>query len=381
MQIDMTLATSYKPVLVCIAKVCVLMMFHYGSASILFVTERYAIMLAVLYIDHWLSYEYIVNTNSFIAVLAISLLVHELRDSGVQERIHGELSHTIVLSLLMICNIFVLMVGENSSILHGKQSVLHLLTGSSSTPTVQPATGASAKRNDRSRLDQATAVPCCPGGDSLVYILLTCSLLVVLSTCAMPVSTHDPVLNNLRVWSFTILCMIWLYTVHYNQLRYSSVAPFTSCVLRFSSILFLTPTLYAIMGVFVMGFCLAATYSLKHASLYEIQSAFQPTPDYVHQLGSSTNCATGVVREASPGCVITNRVPTVLSDKPESRLSASNSGISSSANTSDTATSGVVAIGDYGDTNVDIDGVESGDPNAVLDYNSLFEQVLSQQVV
>jgi len=98
MNIDMTLATSYKPVLVCIVKVCILMVFHYASVPILFATERYALIVAMLYIDKWLAHEYIVNTNSCTAVLAGSLLVHELRDAGVQERLHGEFAHNVVLS-------------------------------------------------------------------------------------------------------------------------------------------------------------------------------------------------------------------------------------------------------------------------------------------
>jgi hypothetical protein len=372
MQIDMTLATSYKPVLVCIGKVCMLLLFHYSSASILYVTERYAIILAVLYIDHWLAYEYIVNTNSFTAVLAVSLLVHELRDAGVQERIHGELAHTIVLSILMVCNTLVLMCGE-------KQSFLHLLIPSATTP--QPTTdGISTKKTDRPHLPQPNPVQCYSGGGALMYILLTCILLVLLSTCAMPVSAHDPVLTHLRIWSFTILSMTWLYTVDYKQLRYSSVAPFTPCVLRFSCILFLTPTPFAIGGSALMGLCLAATYSWQHRPRYEIPT-IQPTGEEVGtpQLNPVERCGR-VVREASPGCVVTYRNPMVLPGKHESLPNAVASGIGMSTNVVGEIGS-VVDTADYDSTTIDM--ADTGDlrPNPSMDYNSLFEQVLSQQVV
>jgi hypothetical protein len=113
MQIDMSLATSYKPVIMCAVKVCALMVFHYTSIPVLFVTERYALIMAFLYVDTWLDQEYIVNTNGCVAIIAGSLLVHELRDAGIQERIHGEVAHNIVLSILVGSNALLLVFGEH----------------------------------------------------------------------------------------------------------------------------------------------------------------------------------------------------------------------------------------------------------------------------
>jgi hypothetical protein len=375
MQIDMTLATSYKPVLVCIAKVCALMVFHYSSASVLFVTERYAVIVAVLYIDHWLSYEYIVNTNSFASVLAISLLVHELRDAGIQERLHGELSHTILLSVLLASNVVVLVLGEN-------QSILHLLS-SSPVVTLQPASVANiTKKVERSRLNQHNPVPGCSGFGPLMHILFTCTLLVMLSTCAMPVSIHDPVLTNLRVWSFTALSMIWFYTIYYKQLRYSGIAPFTPCVLRFSGILFLTPTPFAIGGVLLMGVCLVATHSWQHRPLHEMQSIVQPSTEHPNEPDKNTNRVTSVVREPSPGCVITYRAPLVLSEKSDSVLNIG-SIISGSnypgGNGGNGIAEGIADTRAADDTNLETGGVEDGVPSSGMDYNSLFQQALDQQ--
>ena len=397
MHIDMALAASYKPVLVCIGKICLLMIFHYGSVSILFVTERYAVIIAALYIDHWLAYEYIINTNSFAAVLALSLLVHELRDAGVQERLHGEISHTVLLSILMACNILVLVLGEN-------QSFMHLMLSASSNSTLElVSNGNSTKKTERVRTHQSNSVPTFlqgvgGGGDdvgsggfsgTLMYVLLTCTLLVLLSTCAMPVSIHDPVLNNIRVWSFAALSMIWLYTVNYKHLRYSVVASFTPCILRFSAILFLTPTPFAIGGVFILGVCVVVTHSWQYRPQNEMQPSEQP-----YQSVATNNHLTSVVRDASPGCVISYRPPSAPLDKTESHLnnvSSRNGNHNHSTNTSNnTSGSGggsiiasvpntVTDIAQHDNVSIDIGSTEIGSQNPAVDYNSLFEQVLSEQ--
>lgn len=205
MNIDMSLATSYKPVLVCIVKVCTLMVFHYASAPVLFATERYALIIAALYVDKWLSYEYIVNTNSCTAVLAGSLLVHELRDTGIQERTHGEFAHNVVLAILVACNVLVLLMGENRSLTH-MTGPLHLPASSHSDSDVDPS---KRPRQQHLNLHSAHHSHSTYNTGALICVLCNSSLLAVLSTCAMPVNAHDPVLNNIRVWSFMALTLSW----------------------------------------------------------------------------------------------------------------------------------------------------------------------------
>lgn len=365
--------------------------------SILFATERYAIILAVLYIDQWLAWEYIINTNSFILVLALSLLVHELRDSGVQERLHGELSHTIVLAMLVGSNTLVLIFGEPLLVL---RKMCHVSSGTITSSTAATV-AANMKKIERSRLTQSnpSSFHCDGGYGALVFMLLTCFLLIILSTCAMPVSTHDPVLNNLRVWSFTALSMIWFYTIEYKQLRYSNVASLTPCVLRFSCILFLTPTPVAIGGVLLMSIFLAATYTWQHICMQEISSTLiqnntsQPTENNHHTLSKVGRTTTGAVREQSPGCVISHRAPSILSDKIDSMANAA--GITSALSTmvgGGGAGSGmivnmnsylkesVIDVRDSTDANDETATHEAMTNDTFVDYNTLFEQVLSQQV-
>lgn len=350
MNIDMTLATSYKPILICIAKVCALMVFHYASAPMFFITERYAMIVAVMYIDKWLAHEYIINTNSCNAVLTGSLLVHELRDAGVQERLHGEFTHNLILCFLFLSNISILVMGEH-------QTMLHLLFASNqgtNTTSSDPILDTSIKdfdTNNKGLRPQANTNNICgvsfnpnanPNTPSntlsnthtsvgpLMCVLSTSLLLVLLSTCAMPVSAHDSVLNNLRVWSFTILSLSWMYTVNYKDLRYSTVVPFTPCLLRFSCILFLTPTPIAIAGIFIMSACLAATHTWlnKHRPpQYETFSS-----DYVHQgvypsvhqgiqQGYVNDTVAVVVRDtkpnSSPSSGMSYRAPSATPSKPE----------------------------------------------------------------
>jgi len=247
MALDMALATSYKPVLVCIAKVCVLMAFHYASVMLLFVTERYAAIVALLYLDQWLAHEYILNTNSCVAVLAGSLLVHELRDAGVQERLHGVAVHNVVLALLVMSNLLVLVLGDSPP--------------GSWASVVAPSGGGGGEEGEDTgvlkKLKLANAnhprSSVCWRSGPLLAVLCTSCLLVLLSTCSLPVSPHDPLLNNGRVWAFVALSLTWMYTVNCRELRYCSVAAFTPCVLRFSSVLFLTPAPVAFAGVALMA--------------------------------------------------------------------------------------------------------------------------------
>ena len=274
MPLDMALATSYKPVLVCIAKVCVLMAFHYASAVVLFVTERYAVVVALLYVDQWLAQEYILNTNSCVAVLAGSLLVHELRDAGVQERLHGNAVHNALLALLAASNVLVLALGEHPSWLDAVRGVGGGGGGGGASTLPSSSSASSSSGSFACEEGEDTGVlkklKLMHGGDSgraaargsLFAVLWTSSLLVLLSTCSLPVSPHDPLLNNVRVWAFVALSLTWMYTVNGRELRYCSVAPFTPCVLRFSCVLFLTPAPVAFAGVGLMAAGLCALTAL-----------------------------------------------------------------------------------------------------------------------
>jgi len=384
MNIDMTLATSYKPILVCIAKVCALMIFHYASVPVLFVTERYAIILAVLYNDNWLAQEYIINTNSCTAVLAGSLLVHELRDAGIQERLHGDAAHTVILIILTVGNIFVLVFGE-------QQGIFHLLfppTQSMSAMVPDSIPDTSIDTNNKrprqqlhmnniygSQFSSNTHVSIGP----FLCVLSTSLLLVVLSTCAMPASTHDPFLNNLRIWSFTVLSLTWMYTVNYKDLRYSTVAPFTPCIIRFSCVLFLTPPSLAIAGVLLISACLAGTHvwTTKHqASQCDLFS-----PDHVHQgvhQASSNDSVAVVVRDTktnpSTGSVISYRAPSVITEKSEV------TGVGVTAIPAPGLTRGIVEnLNSYSDLPDDRDKEHTAIPDNSIDYDSMFLQALSER--
>jgi hypothetical protein len=362
MQIDMTLATSYKPVIMCAVKVCALMVFQYTSIPMLFITERYALIVAFLYVDAWLDREYIVNTNSCIAIIAGSLLVHELRDAGIQERMHGEVAHNIILSILVCSNALLLVFGENLSFIR--------LMGVSGTTHAQPVLVSSTfDTNNKPRYNQN------PGNHlhhsnvvstgSLVCVLITCALLVLLSTCAIEFSIHDPMLTNLRVWSFVTLSLTWFYTINYRNLRYSTVAPFTPCLLKFSCVLFLTPVPVAIGGISMMGVCLATTYMWICKQQQDIQShenTHQPTP--------IIDNVTVVVRESKSHCIpsslVSYRTPAASADKIEPQQVKSLS-------------SGTVASF-VGGSEVSVSNTESasGKPPDV-DYDSLFRQAISEQ--
>jgi hypothetical protein len=405
MNIDMTLATSYKPVLLCIFKVCLLNCFHYSTMSLLFATERYALIIAALYIDNWMAYEYIVNTNSCVAVLSLSLLVHELRDAGVQERVHGGLAHTIVLSILVASNLIIMVFGENhdlKGILTSSKNTSYESTPESSNASTYPD---KKYRCPQTNLPHSTHFNYGYTPSALFCVLFNCVLLVVLSSCAMPVNAQDPLLNNLRVWSFMVLSLTWLYTVHYRELRYSFVAPFTPCILRFSSILFMTPTPFAIGGIALM----VCTLVMVHARLenqYHQDNSTTSTyaVDSVYQPKNIPDRAVVVGRDPLPGSMITYRASNTLQEKSDSVVLNVSNNSGSIQNGSMGIGNGSNSIGGSGGNGVssgkvnltvldtgfgnahttpDTSGLDTvsviGNKLAPLDYDSLFQEVMKEQ--
>ena len=359
------------------------MVFHYSSIPILFVTERYALILAVLFVDKWLAHEYIVNTNSCVAVLALSLLVHELRDAGVQERLHGDVAHNVILSLLVISNILVLTLGEHQTIFHAF-SLSNQAVGLNSEPSsVSDANNKRPRQPFHPHDTQGvygvlfnSKTP--PAIGALTCVVGVSILLVLLSTCAMPVSTHDPFLNNLRVWSFTVLSLTWLYTVNYRDLRYSIVAPFTPCLLRFSCVLFFTPTPLAIVGVLLMATFLTATYMwLNKTQQAQCDTISQDTLHY----GCGGDSVAVVVRDtkshASTGSIISYRTPCAVQEKRELLVvgaKPTTAGPMPSLVRSQTAET----LNCYSDKGDDLLGLPIADTS--LDYGSMFLQALNERV-
>jgi hypothetical protein len=373
MFIDMALATSYKPVLVCIVKVGLLMIFHYTSASFLFITERYAFIVATLYVDQWVSLEYIVNTNSCLAIIAGSLLIHELRDAGIPERIHGPVAHNILLSLLVSMNVLVLMFGEHHSFSTTPTAPLDAIDDETHKKMRQPFLSAHNQ-------SQTTV-------GAFLCVLCNTILLVLLCTCAIPTSAHDPFLNNLRVWSFMALSLTWMFTVNYENLRYSTVAKFTPCVLRFSCILFITPLPFAIGGVCLMTACLATVHALLHRQHKEslLPSVF--SADHLHHQATLTDRAVVVKREPPIGSVISYRSPILLSESVASPTPTTNSGTSCNSFTPSTLASASTraVFGSTEKTPLEKTPLDSSSHNTdnnssaeVVDYTALFEQVLSE---
>ncbi|KAJ1466281.1 hypothetical protein T484DRAFT_1756765 [Baffinella frigidus] len=326
----------------------------------------------MLYVDNWVASEYLVNTNSCAAMLAASLLVHELRDAGVQERVHGEFAHTVALSMLVAVNLLVIVLGEN----HTLGNVL-----SHFPPSTSPYSTADVSKRPRQShlsLHSSHHNSSTYTASSLLCVLCNCILLVVLSTCSMPVNTHDPLLNNLRVWSFMVLSLVWLYTVYYRELRYSTVAPFTPCVLRFSSILFLTPTPFAVGGIAMIAGVLAVVYFRLEMHYQENSLVPTSTPDYVYQPIHTPDKAVVVGRDAPTGSGISYRAPVVLHEKADSLALTISNGSGSIA-------SGTGGVSGFGLLPGGADSAGLDTPPLLptqqpsIDYNSLFQEVMDEQ--
>jgi hypothetical protein len=383
MYVDMTLAASYKPVLVCITKMCILMIFHYTSVPLLFVMERYALLLSTLYIDNWMSCEYIINTNSCLSVVAVSLLVHELRDAGIQEREHGGMAHTVMLSLLVSTNTLVLTLGEQPLFTNWLFPFFTRVTGVSADTAIDPGYQCKQPRQNIHQSGYSNGTMMC--------LVVTCALLVGLSTCAFTISAQDPILTNLRVFSFTVFSVVWMYTVNYRNLRYSSVASFSPCLIRFSSVLFLTPTPFAVGGIIFMACSLFTTCKFIQKPFHEKWSTTDTEND-LHVHSSHTDNVSVVIREKPPGSVISHRTPVVASEKSES--SHKHSSNSTREVVRDVSAlvvpSGIATVAPVRPIPVDIVSVcDVGiqDTTSLLpesldvDYDTLFQQVMTENAV
>jgi hypothetical protein len=340
MQLDMALAKTYKPVLVCIGKVSILTSFTYVSGSLIFPTERYGLLGASVYLDRWCDSEYVIDTNGCAVMVLISLLVHELRDAGVQERVHLPFAHNLVLTALIASNIIIITFGENWC-----------------TPPTALGPDGGSKRSRPCYQGHTPGPPASKIG-SFICLVSTLGLLFVLSTCAMPVSSHDIVLNNLRIWSFTFLSLAWFYTINYRELGYNHVAPFTPCILRFSSVLFLPSLMLSLVGITLLTVSLTFTYM----RLVQSQSV-PPTPTPLTE-----TLKTSVLREALSGSVVSYRAQSALCEKKQSERKPSEK-----KHSVETSGAGAVLTGasllPYHTGGVEVEGNLTG-----IDFNSLFEQ-------
>ena len=267
----------------CVAKVSILTGFHAVAGFFLFPIERWGVVAAILVVDKWLGREYVLDSNGCVCVIMGSLLMHELRDAGVPERVYPQLTSSLVILLLLASNLIITAFGENWCI-----------------PT--PEGNLKRFRGQGHILSHGTIGP-------LICLVNTCGLLVLLGTCAATGSSQDRFLTNLRVWCFTVISLAWFYTVNYRELLYGSVAPFTPCLVRFSCLLYLPSPLISMVGVCIVTGCVTVTYmrSLKGPVLPLIVPAstasHAPLPP---------KTPTTVVREACASSAVSYRIPGTL---------------------------------------------------------------------
>ena len=345
-QLDMSLAKSYQPGLICVVKVLILTGFHTVSGVFLFPLEIWGLVAASLLVDKWVSREFVLDSNGCVLTVMSSLLVHELRDAGVSVRGYHPLGSSLVLAALLVSNILVTSFGESWCM-----------------PTPLGLDG-NPKRFRVSRKEESGQGHILTHGmlGPLICLLNTCGLLLVLGTCTEIGSSHDLLLTNLRVWSFTVISLVWFYTVNYRELGYGSVASFTPCLVRFSSVLYMPSPLLTLAGVGILTTCIAATYlkSLKgQASPCTIPPAignYAPLPP---------NKPATVVREASSSSAVSYRIPVA---QKQSTLPKQCTLQKQPVNCTETAGTALMPNHPEGE-----DTPTTGDL-AVLDYNYLFEQ-------
>ena len=337
--LDMSLAKSYQPVLLCVVKVSILTGFHVVSGVILFPVEKWGVVAAGLLVDKWIGSEFVIDSNGCVATTMASLLVQELRYVGIQSRVYHPLVSDLVLAALFVSNLLATAFGETWCVL---------------TP---PGAEGSSKRFRLARKGESGCGHLLTHGlvGQLICLVNTCALLVVLTSCTMTGGSQDVLLLVVRVCLFTTLSLVWFYTVHYGELTYNSVSHFTPCLVRFNSVLHLPSLVLTLGGVTILTACLSATYlrSLNCQALPHTILPSHSTPSL-----SLSNTPTTVVRETSSNSVVSYRVPVTQ------KLS--------------TVPSGVEFLGPGGasmqPSHPEAEHIPASGETPALDYNYLFAQ-------
>jgi hypothetical protein len=258
--IDLRLAASYAPGIICVAKsVALLVVCHILAVVFLMtLTERCVVLCIVLYLDRAHHREYIIDTNACVCVSFFGLVVNELRVMNTFSL--AMWPWTWVCSLVWcVYSCFLLNVGEayisavacrGVDLFYGKvvacgNTVLNAILSERRSGTTPPGHNESECYDKNSNGKNKRSSHFTP-------LLLTAVLLFL--SCNVPIVVEFD--NNLemiiRMFCFVSTSLLWLYTLNVEQMQSNTITSFTPCINRFMVLLLTGPVFLMVIVYIVM---------------------------------------------------------------------------------------------------------------------------------
>ena len=257
--IDLSLASSYAPAIICVGKLATMLAISYllGSVVLVSVVDRCLLFTICLYLDRSHHQEYIIDTNACVGIVFFTITVNELRTIG-----HYSLPYwpyTYIFSILwQLYSVVVLWVGELAierfvcgSIAYCIRNTYGLFrrvgeTGLWSAEDNQ--SGMNSKIGDKpydklSGNNKNRRGPFTPLLVTGIMLYGECSVPIT-----MDVNYHVEVL--VRVFCFASSSLLWLYTMNVDEMHSHHPISFIPCVNRFCVLLLSAPLILCI-GVYL----------------------------------------------------------------------------------------------------------------------------------
>jgi hypothetical protein len=258
--IDLSLASSYAPAIICVGKLATMLAFSYLLGSVIWVgvIDRCLIFAICLYLDRSHHKEYIIDTNACVGIAFFSIVVNELRVIG-----HYSLPYwpyTYVFSVIwQLYSIVVLWFGELtidkfvcgvlSYCIRNTHGVFRWVGETGLWSTEGNATAINGKICDKSydKLSHVNHGNTKNRTDPFIPLLVTATLLYCECSVpiAMDVNYHIEVL--VRVFCFASASLLWIYTMNVDEMHSHHRISFIPCINRFCVLLFSAPLILCIV--------------------------------------------------------------------------------------------------------------------------------------
>ena len=257
--IDLKLAASYAPGIICVGKSSVLLALCYILTNVFWMglTERCVIMCIILYLDRAHHKENIIDTNACVCVAFFGMAVNELRHSSTFTVDFWP--STYICSILWCAySCFLLQVGEGyigtAVYAVGKWIYKKLFVSCKAIYDL-------LKLQKNSIGNTIVCEPECYDKNSIgrrdknshfIPLLITAFLLYL--TCNVPIlaELNYDLETLIRVFCFVSTSLLWLYTLNVEQMESHTIASFTPCVNRFMVLLVAGPLFLMVIVYLLM---------------------------------------------------------------------------------------------------------------------------------
>jgi hypothetical protein len=268
--IDLSLASSYAPGIICVGKTVVMFAVNYFLASVMWMslTDRCVVLSILLYLDRAHHQEYIIDTNACVAIAFFGLVVNELRGGTLGHGGNWPHEYTYVCSSVWAAySLLVLCVGEVliDDTIRARTRAVSGLFASLVSRVYRQAHGVLFGVGNSSSNSNTNGPLLEPGAGSLPYdkleggkkgvdntplfipLLITTVCLYAVCNVQLVWDIDYNLETALRVFCFVSSSLLWLYTMNVQQMQRRRIASFTPCVNRFAVLLMCAPLLLTVL--------------------------------------------------------------------------------------------------------------------------------------